>query len=538
MKSPSSDVLSEYSEAKKKIDYLWLYAIPTLAILFFVGFFYLVWSLSTINEEHTKEMAMGDAMRFHDVVRRVNDYYVGTGEMNSDHADMTAAQDYHAQVEAFSSPMMMSHDSHMNHMEHSMSTSSTTFYSEYPFDTHANHTNHAAHTTQADPFLQAALTFLKENPDEVYYEYENIDDNGPLILRYAAPSIMSESCIACHNNHPDSTKKDWKVGDVGGILAISIQLAPATAFNTIDNPRLILSSLLLLAGSIGLFFTAYNLRHFSQRTIREIEGRTHQLELEVQERKQAEEKLTFAIEETQNANQAKSRFLATMSHELRTPLNAIIGYSEMLEEGLHEADKELANDSNRITRSGRHLLNLINDTLDLSKIEAGKLDLELSYINIYELTQYIEDLAFLLFSQKETVFQLNLDPSLKLIYTDEIRLRQILFNLLSNAAKFTDQGIVRLDIQKTVIANDEFIEFKIADTGIGMSEKVLSLIFNPFEQGDSGTSRKHGGTGLGLSITHRLVHLLGGEIEVKSVEGKGSVFLVRLRHLPISEVTN
>ena len=263
-------------------------------------------------------------------------------------------------------------------------------------------------------------------------------------------------------------------------------------------------------------------------SLRAIEDRTRELESEIKDRESAEKKLTIAMKEAHEANAAKSRFLATMSHELRTPLNAIIGYSEMLEEDAKADDSELTDDLNRISRSGRHLLTLINDILDLSKIEAGKLDLEIGHTDIFKIVQYVEDLTLLLFDRAESCFYLNVNPEIKSIYTDETRLRQIIFNLLSNAAKFTEKGEVRLDIRKVILAHGIFVELKVSDTGIGMSRELVSAIFKPFVQGDSSTSRKYGGTGLGLSITYSLVKLLEGEMEVISSEGKGSIFTVRL----------
>ncbi|MFK7803032.1 MAG: ATP-binding protein [Anaerolineae bacterium] len=511
----------EFSKAKRTIDRLWFYAIPALLLIFFIGFFYLIWNLLYLTDQYAREIALRDAIRFQNAINEFRDYYSTAVVANLRDSDIEFTHDYHYKENAIPLPATLTRELGQNISK--SNASSMAFYSDYPFPWHAGD------AVESDPFMLDALTYLRQNPDEVYYRFEsrNDSDNEQSVLRYASPSIMGESCVACHNNHPDSPRSDWEVGDVRGILEVSVPITYVSIFN-IDAPssRLILSGLMLLVGAAGLSITGYQLRSF---TFRAIEDRAIKLENEIAERELAEAKLNLAIEEAQNANIAKSRFLATMSHELRTPLNAIIGYSELLEEDASDNGAvDLKCDLNRISRSGRHLLSMINDILDLSKIEAGKMDFEKDHIEIFRITQYIEDVTLLLFDQSTTSFQLNIAPDVQTIYTDETRLRQILFNLLSNAAKFTEQGVVKLDIQPIVFENENYIELKVADTGIGMSQNVVKSIFNPFEQGDSGTSRKYGGTGLGLSITRSLVHLLDGEISVKTLEGGGSMFVVLL----------
>lgn len=508
----------EYTRAKRSIDRLWLIAIPALASLFFIGFFLLIWNLFSLTGQYSREIALRDAVRFHNAINEFRDYYSTAVVANLRAADIEITHDYHYKDSAVPLPATLTRELGQNISE--SNASSMAFYSDHPFPWRD--------TTMidSDPFMTDALTYLRQNPDEVYYRFEAAGSSSQPVLRYATPSIMSESCVACHNNHPDSPKKDWQEGDVRGVLEVSVPITYVSIFNTDAPPsRLIFSGLLLLLGAIGLSVAGYNLRTVSMRAI---EDRTRELETEIIERETAEQKLTIAMREAHEANAAKSRFLATMSHELRTPLNAIIGYSEMLEEDAKEDNSALTGDLNRISRSGRHLLTLINDILDLSKIEAGKLDLEIEHTDIFRIVQYVEDLTLLLFDDSEVCFSLNANPELKSIYTDETRLRQIIFNLLSNAAKFTDQGLVNLDIRKVVLAHGIFIELKVSDTGIGMSREVVSTIFKPFVQGDSSTSRKYGGTGLGLSITYSLVKLLDGEMEVVSAGGKGSIFTVGL----------
>ena len=236
--------------------------------------------------------------------------------------------------------------------------------------------------------------------------------------------------------------------------------------------------------------------------------------------------LLLARNAAQEANRAKSSFLATMSHELRTPLNAIIGYSEMLQEEFEDDShlKEYALDIERIQSSGQHLLLLINDLLDLSKIEAGKMELHIEQFELITLLGNIESTLEPLLAKNDNRLSLVLGENLGGIVTDRTRLRQSLLNLLSNATKFTHQGEVTLYAKRTQKKGKDWFEFKIQDTGIGMSSKQLNSLFEKFTQGDTSTTRKYGGTGLGLAITKELCQLLGGTIEAESEKGKGSTF--------------
>jgi signal transduction histidine kinase len=229
------------------------------------------------------------------------------------------------------------------------------------------------------------------------------------------------------------------------------------------------------------------------------------------------------------ANKAKSQFLANMSHELRTPLNAIIGYSEILKEDLQAANDEGgAQDAMRISRSGRHLLTLINELLDISKIEAGKLELSLAPVDVAAELSATTEAIRLQAHANGNRFVLDLGPDLGRAQADALRLRQVVLNLLSNAVKFTKDGEVRLAAHRETTADSASILISISDTGIGMSEEQLARLFKPFEQAHAGIAREFGGTGLGLSISERLMALMGGSISVESTPGVGSCFTLRL----------
>ena len=237
------------------------------------------------------------------------------------------------------------------------------------------------------------------------------------------------------------------------------------------------------------------------------------------------EELKILREQAQNASKAKSDFLAKMSHELRTPLNAIIGYSEMLMEEAEDDELETyAEDLEKIHSSGEHLLTLINDILDLSKIEAGKMELHVEEFEFEKHLTQIEATGKPLVEKNGNQFTLDNNVSIKKLRNDQTKLRQILFNMLSNAAKFTKKGTVTLSINTF----EDNIKFAVTDTGIGMNDEQLGKIFDEFTQAKSSTSKDYGGTGLGLPISKKMTEMMGGIMEVESKEGKGTTFSITI----------
>jgi signal transduction histidine kinase/DNA-binding response OmpR family regulator/HAMP domain-containing protein len=228
------------------------------------------------------------------------------------------------------------------------------------------------------------------------------------------------------------------------------------------------------------------------------------------------------------ASQHKSQFVASMSHELRTPLNAIIGLTEMMVTNAARFGTEKASEPlKRVHRAGQHLLGLINQVLDLSKIEAGKLELNPESVNLAPLIDEVIGTARQLAQQNKNNLVVEAQEKLGMLTVDPMRLRQILLNLLSNACKFTTQGEVKLRVRK-VADGRNWVEFAVADTGIGMTAEQQAKLFEEFTQADSSTARRYGGTGLGLAITRKLARMMGGDVTVQSEPGKGSIFSVRL----------
>ena len=236
-----------------------------------------------------------------------------------------------------------------------------------------------------------------------------------------------------------------------------------------------------------------------------------------------------AKEAAEAANRAKSTFLANMSHELRTPLNAIIGYSEMLqEEAADQGHEDYIPDLKKISGAGKHLLGLINDILDLSKIEAGKMDLYLERFAVATLIEDVETVIAPLMSTNRNTLVVCRDPAIGEMLADLTKVRQSIFNLLSNASKFTHDGTITLDVVREMVDDTEWLLFTVTDTGIGMSEEQLGKLFQEFTQADASTTRNFGGTGLGLALSRRLCQMMGGDITVRSSLGKGSTFTIRL----------
>jgi len=269
--------------------------------------------------------------------------------------------------------------------------------------------------------------------------------------------------------------------------------------------------------------------HWTSVEFNSIEAVADLLEQEIKARLIAEKNLQAAKNVANQANDAKSLFLANMSHELRTPLNAILGYSELLQELAQEkGENEFIDDLQKIHKSGHHLLQLVNDLLDLSKIEAGKIIIYNHVADTRDIAMELLDFIQPMVKASNSRIVCNFDSGIKPFALDTLRFRQIMFNLLSNAAKFTKNGLIELSILPGEKKEEGYVIYRVRDTGIGIAPDKLDSIFDDFIQANADTSHHYGGTGLGLAISNKLSQLMGGNITVTSKLGAGSTFTLKL----------
>jgi signal transduction histidine kinase/CheY-like chemotaxis protein len=329
-------------------------------------------------------------------------------------------------------------------------------------------------------------------------------------------------------------------------ICIGLLIAVATLANDIAVDRAWIQSPRLMPYGFAalVLLMALSLSNRFSRVYSELDALRADLEKRVEERTEKLSELNLKLSDTNTklsersrelaeASLAKSQFLANMSHELRTPLNAIIGYSEMIQEDVQEKGlHDFIPDLKKIREAGKHLLGIINDILDLSKIESGNVSLHLEEFKISMMIQDLGTTAAPLIEKNNNKLEICVQENVGTMRGDIKRLRQVLLNLLSNAAKFTENGKIRIDAVRENSDEGDWIIFRVSDTGIGMTEEQKSKVFQAFSQADTSATRKYGGAGLGLVISKRFCQMMGGTITFQSEAGKGSSFCIRLPAVP------
>jgi signal transduction histidine kinase len=300
---------------------------------------------------------------------------------------------------------------------------------------------------------------------------------------------------------------------------IAVILAPTALLMTAKTDAVVrISGLAVFVGTVALLATVVRAHREMLQLIR--------ADLRVSA---AADEAQRAREAAEDASRAKSEFLANMSHELRTPLNAILGYSEMLwEDARAEGATATAADLEKVTTAGRHLLALITDVLDLSKIEAGRMELHVDTVDVAAMVRHVVDASTPAASTAGNQLSADGLDTVGTVQSDPVKLQQVLLNLVGNACKFTSRGHIQVSCHREARDGADWLVVQVRDTGIGMTPEQMSRLFGQFMQADSSTTRRYGGTGLGLAISQRLCHLMHGEIAVQSTLGEGSTFTLRV----------
>ncbi|MDA0586792.1 MAG: ATP-binding protein [Planctomycetota bacterium] len=524
-------------------------SLTVVGILLIGGFSVVVWHLMTASEDIVRSFALDVAERQSLALAEFRTLYTTEVVSKAAANGLKVTHDYHDRPDAIPLPATLSMELG-SRLGQKNEGHATRLFSDYPFPWRKE-------GGPKDEFEQRALARLRDAPERPYYEFMSIE--GAPVLRYATADLMRESCIQCHNTHPDAPRNDWKLGDVRGVLAVTLPMDKA--FAATNGSMRSAFYLMVVAGDVvllGFAFIFMRIRRHNEK----LEERNLTLSAKREELEAARISLAAsnaklsagnekidrarraalnlmrdmdaARQAANSASKAKSNFLANMSHEIRTPMTAIIGFTELLADAeTSQADRTRATDT--IHRNGRHLLALINDILDLSRIEAGHMDLELSSCRPAEILGEVRQLLLVRADEKSLPIESSFEtPIPEVIQSDELRLRQSLVNLVGNAIKFTSAGSIR--IKAACDVESAQLKFTVVDTGIGMNAEQVQRIFEPFSQADNSTTRRFGGTGLGLAISRELAVLLGGGLTVESEPGVGSTFTLTIATGPLAGV--
>jgi len=439
-------------------------------------------------------------------ISQFRDYYSTEVVPRAKKAGVEVTHDFHAKEAAIPLPATLTIELGEK-LSHDGGGRGFRLFSDFPFPWRKDRV--------LDGFETAAIVAVAGNPKQPFVDFQERD--GKTFIRYATAVVMGASCVACHNSHPDSPKRDWAVGDVRGVQEVTLAVDGGSGLSAGDIGESILFYGLLAGVGLLLIGTLLGRLKRSVKDTQALADLAQQRNVE----------LAAAKREAERANKAKSEFLANMSHELRTPLNAIIGFSEVMTAELfgplgNEKYRDHAAD---VGESGRHLLGIINDVLQMSGIESGRVALTLDRCEIDAMVT----VCLRMMQERALAGRVTLvnecDRDLPPLKVDERALRQVLVNLLSNAIKFTPAGG---KVTVSTALREDGVHISVRDTGIGIAAEHQLEVFDAFAQVDGGLSRNFEGTGLGLPIARALMQLHGGELRLESKLGAGSTFTMVL----------
>ncbi|MDE1460865.1 ATP-binding protein [Spartinivicinus poritis] len=472
-----------------------------LIIAFITTVILITWYISSLQSQLVKSSAINSASLYSQALREFRSLYTSEVVTIAHQSGLKITHNYKEEKNAIPLPATLSILLGQRIGRHE-NGAKVSLYSPIPFPWRKNNIQTSSR------FSQFAWQFLTQNPEQPFYRFEQV--NSREVLRYATADVMHAGCVNCHNTHPDSPKKDWKLGDVRGVLEITLPVDKAieTSIQNLKGITLLLTVIGIL-GILAIGFVINKLRTNSLHLKQLVEERTAEL--------------ATARDQALDASRAKSLFVANMSHEIRTPMNAVLGYAQILDQ-----DDQLTNAHHEaiacILKAGNHLMEIINDILDLSKIEANAIELNIDSFSLHNLINTIAMMFKLRCQNKGLYWRLDFQGDNSLVVMgDEGKIRQVLINLIGNAVKFTDQGEVSL---KVVCQDNNLVYFEVNDTGPGIADDSKEAIFEIFQQGNAGLEK--GGTGLGLTLAKKQVEIMGGHLTFTSTPHLSTRFFFTL----------